>query len=154
MQSVDISGLYDLDSRFQNLLSELPDMRREMHESAGAAVRDAVHAEIVASGIYDSHGKIRGWQELYIGSYGGYAAVRAVKGGVAGKNPGAITNYLESGHRVRQPSGKAKQVRKSRAKQQRVKAYGFYRTSRGPAQNIAMTAANKFADKVAGKLGD
>jgi len=154
MQSVDITGLDDLDSRFANVLNELPDERRQMHVEVGAAVKEKVRSEISSSGINDRNGRVRGWQEYQVGSGGGYVAVRPMSGGEHGKNPGAITNYLESGHKVRGPSGRAIRRRKSRARQQRVKGFHFYERASAQAQTVAIEAANRYAEKIAGKLGD
>jgi len=154
MQSVDVSGLDELDLRFADALREIPQMRRQMHEEAGTAIRGLVRIEVGRSGINDRNGKIKSWQEKFIGSGGGYAAVRAVAGGERGRNPGAITNYLESGHKARSPSGNAKRPRKSRAQKGYARAFLFYERSRGQAQAAAVEAANRYADGVAERLGD
>jgi hypothetical protein len=154
MSSVDFSGLDGLDRRFADVLRARPGLRRQLHVEAGGALLSVVRSEIGASGLNDSGGKVRGWQEMYVGSGGGYAAVRPVAGGGRGRNPGAITNYLESGHKVRGSSGHAKRRRKSRAKQARVRGFHFYRQSRIQAQAAAVGAANRYAEAIAGRLGD
>jgi len=153
MTSIDLYLLDDLDRRFRSLQKDIPGLRREMHTRAAKAIQLRVRGEIRAS-INDRHGKIQNWQEHYVGSGGGYAAVRPVAGGERGKNPGAITNYLESGHRVRLPSGKAKRWRKSRAKQYTVRGYHFYRRIRTQAQAIAIEAADRYVDLITERLGD
>lgn len=154
MESINLSGLDDLDRRFADVLRALPDERRQMHVEAGAAIKDKVRAEIISSGVNDRNGRVRGWQEYNVGSGGGYVAVRPMAGGERGKNPGAITNYLENGHKVRGPSGRAIRRRKSRARQQRVKGFHFYEWARAQAQAAAIEAANRYAEKIAGKLGE
>jgi hypothetical protein len=158
MQSVDYKDLDALDKRFADVLEKLPEARRQMHEEAGAAVKRLVQAEIARSGLNDSHGKIRGWQEKYVGSKGGYVAVRPIgegEGGGAGRNSaGAITKYLEAGHKTRRPSGGAKRPRQSRAAKPYAKAYGFYQSARNQAQLVAIDAANQYAEQVAEGLGD
>ena len=158
MQSIDYSGLDELDKRFERVLKELPAERKRMHEEVAAALKPLVDAEIGASGLLNNGGRVKGWQQTQVGSSGGYAAVRAVgqaEGFSPGRNsPGAITNYLEVGHKVRGPTGKAKRKRKSRAKQSNVKAYAFYQRSRAQAQKVAHDAAERYVDSIAEKLGD
>lgn len=157
MQSVEMVGLRDLDTDFEHLLREIPEGRRRLHDEIGAAILEDVRANITSSGINDSRGRIRGYQEHYVGSGGGYAAVRAVKGmGPSGydDSPGAITNYLENGHRIRQPSGTAKRRRKGRAKKPYVDGFHFYAAAERNAEIVALAAAEKFADSLADLLDD
>ena len=79
--------------------------QRAIHERLGARMLSGVRGNI-AGRVNDAHGKIAGWQAKYVGSGGGYAAVRAVDTSTGAKSPGAITNYLENGHARRPPSGK------------------------------------------------
>ena len=79
--------------------------RRALHERLGARMLTGVRGQIRGK-LNDAHGHVRGWQSKYIGSGGGYAAVRAVDGASGPDSPGAITNYLENGHAVRRPSGR------------------------------------------------
>jgi len=150
MQSIDYSGLDKLDMRFAKVLDELPDMRRDMHSAVALGLQQAVRINIAASGVNDSGGKVGGWQERHVGSGGGYAAVRPIPGGQRGNNPGAITNYLESGHKTRA----SKAARRGRPRQANARAYGFYARTRAQAQDIALGAANRFADEAAERLGD
>lgn len=152
MQSVDLMGLDKLDEDFQKLLDEIPEARRNMHERIANAVQNEVRAQIDTSGINDSSGKIKDWQEGRVGSGGGYAAVSPVKGQTGANSPGAITNYLENGHRVRQPSGNAKRIRRGRAKNAYVNGYHFYQSARNRAEAIAISEAEKYADEIAKKL--
>ena len=103
MQSIEINGLAELDAKLQAILKELPEARRQLHERLAEMAKKEVDAQIDASGLNDSHGKIKGWQEAHVGSGGGYAAVRPQKGMTGDNSPGAITNYLENGHRIREP---------------------------------------------------
>ena len=147
MQSVDLSGLDKLDREFKHILEELPEARRGLHEEIGAAVLQNVRSEIDSSGLKDSHGNIKGWQESRVGSRGGYAAVSAVRGtgsGGSDDSPGAITNYLEHGHKIR-PAGSSK----SRATKPYVDGYHFYKEANFEADVTALEAAEKYADKIA-----
>lgn len=151
MQSVDYIGLEKLDEDLQKLLDEIPEARRTMHERIAKTLQDEVRAEVDASGINDKSGKIKSWQEARVGSGGGYAAVSAAKGKTGPNSPGAITNYLENGHRIRQPSGKSKRYRPN-IKKPYVDGYHFYQRVRSRAEAIAISEAEKYADEIARKL--
>lgn len=158
MQSVDMSALEELDRRFEQALKDLPGARREMHERIAQAVKGEVQSAISTSGMKHSGGDVPGWQEDHVGSGGGYAAVRPEKGvgpsGKAADGPGAITNYLEGGHKIRPPTGRAKRPQRGRAKTLHVKGYHFYATTSTRAEAIALAEADKFAQEIAGKIGD
>jgi len=151
MQSVDMTKLKRLDGDFEHVLREIPGARMKMHERIGIAVRNEVSAQINVSGLDDSRGKIKNWQEHFVGSLGGYAAIRAVRGlGPSGYNdsPGAITNYLENGHRIRPPG----QGKRSRVTHSYVNGYHFYEAARETADAIAYAEAEKYADEIADML--
>jgi hypothetical protein len=155
MQSVEMNGLRDLDGDFEHILRELPGARRRLHEEVGAAILAEVREHITSTGINDARGRVKGYQEHFVGSGGGYAAVRAVRGrGPHGSSdsPGAITNYLENGHKIRRSSGTAKRRRKGRAKKPYVDGYGFYEAARANAETVALAAAERYADSVADML--
>lgn len=81
--------------KLDDLLPELRETRRAALETAGEQMLNAVRSRIGGSG------RMQSWQEKYIGSGGGYAAVRALSG-VYDENGYAVgyaTNALESGHR-------------------------------------------------------
>jgi hypothetical protein len=101
MQSINLNGLEELTKELNALLNEFPEARRKLHEEMANMAKKEVDTQIIASGIQDDKGKIREWQEEHVGSGGGYAAVRAAKGSTGDNSPGAITNYLENGHRIR-----------------------------------------------------
>ena len=109
-------------------------------------MKQEVDTQIMAAGFQNA-GKIAGWQGQYVGSGGGYAAVRAIKGDVGDNSPGAITNYLETGHPVRKP-GKTK----PRAKQLRVQGYHFYDAAKAKLMEIATEEAKKFLQEIADRL--
>ena len=140
MQCVDTTEIAKLSGALERVLKELPEMRRKAHEEIGRDVLKIVRKNIAAS-INDAHGKIRGWQENYVGSGGGYAAVRPVGGkGVKGydDSPGAITNYLEGGHATRD--------------NKRVAGRYFYRGSADEAERAGEKRADALAEEIAKKL--
>ncbi|MBE6722698.1 MAG: hypothetical protein E7572_09540 [Ruminococcaceae bacterium] len=123
MQSIDDAALQQLEQKFEAVMKKFPPERRALHERIGDIARAEVTGNIAGSGM-KSTGTVEDWQQKYVGSGGGYAAVRAIKG--SGSNgPGAITNYLENGHKIRAPSGAAKRY-KPRVNTAYVNGYHFY----------------------------
>lgn len=70
-------------------------------------------------------GKVQSWQQKYMGSGGGYTAVRPAANTYdrSGNAVGYVTNAIEGGHRVRTGRGP------SRAKMQRVSGKWMYRST-------------------------
>lgn len=90
-----------LADRFAASVEGFPEIRREALERAGRGLLSAVRGHIGGTG------KVQSWQELHMGSRGGYAAVRP-RAGVfySGYAAGYVTNAIENGHRTRS-SGRA-----------------------------------------------
>lgn len=115
-------------------LKDLPDpkkmkewfgeLRDEHLTEAERLMKSWVDNSILQSGVKDTHGKVRRWQKVYRSI--GYTAVRADGATTGANSPGAITNYLESGHRGRQPRGKTKRY-VPRVNTGRARAFHFYR---------------------------
>lgn len=143
-------GLRGLERSFDKLLEEIPERRRELHERVGRAVQRELQRQIAASGINDSSGRVRRWQVVHIGSGGGYAAVRPEKGKTGADSPGAITNYLEGGHRIASPRG-GKNYR-PRLRVSYVSGYHFYAAAAMRAESIAIGEAEAWADEIAREL--
>jgi len=80
--------------------------RREAFEVAAPELKRSLDAQIVST-TRDSRGKVRSWQGLYVGSRGGYAAVRPkvdafaenARGQKTKYTVGYVTNAINSGHR-------------------------------------------------------
>ena len=135
---------------FDKILREFPERRRELHERVGRAVQRELQRQIAASGINDSSGRVRRWQVVHVGSGGGYAAVRPEKGTTGADSPGAITNYLEGGHRIASPRG-GKNYR-PRLRVSYVSGYHFYVNTSMRAESIAIGEAEAWADEIAREL--
>lgn len=135
---------------FDKILREFPERRRELHERVGRAVQRELQRQIAASGINDSSGRVRRWQAVHVGSGGGYAAVRPEKGTTGADSPGAITNYLEGGHRIASPRG-GKNYR-PRLRVSYVSGYHFYVNTSMRAESIAIGEAEAWADEIAREL--
>ncbi len=133
--------------RWQDTIDKIPGLREELLERVGESVRDSVRHKIDTSGLNDSRGRVKLWQNPHVGSRHGYVAVRAdsveVAAGYGDRqrlNAGALTNFLSSGHKVRGPSGRSKRYQ-PRARMTRVKGADFYPKARAEAERIALQEA-------------
>ena len=144
MQSVDFDDLKALDKHFTALLKKFPEKRKEFHAQMTERLVREVGQQIFMSGLNDENGTVESWQGGRTGSGGGYSAVSAVIGKVGPDSPGAITNYLENGHRIRPPGPS----HRSRVRVAYVNGYHFYKYTGELAQAIAANEAQKFVDEV------
>ena len=151
MQGVDMRGLDAFTEELNSLLKEFPQARRELHEEMASLLKKEVDSQIEGSGLKDEQGKIKGWQVPKVGSGGGYAAISPERSSTGANSPGAITNYLEGGHKIRKPSGKAKRYR-PRIKMPYVDGYHFYQKAQKSVEIKAIRLAEKFADDLAKRL--
>lgn len=144
---ITMQGMPDFDKAVQ----AYRDLRPQIVRKLGRQLEWEVRESIRQSGINDAHGKVQSWQQVRYGSGGGYAAVSAARGKTGQDSPGAITNYLESGHKTRRPSGTAEHYR-PRINKTRTTAYGFYRSSKSKADQLTRNAALEVEQKLAGVL--
>ncbi len=151
MQSVQFDGLKDFDRDLKELLDKIPSAKKELHEKISDTIKKEVDNEISTSGLNDSTGKIKGWQESVVGSRGGYAAVHAESGQTGANSPGAITNYLENGHKIREPKGAAKYY-KPRIKKPYVDGYHFYKSASHSVEAKAIAEAETFVEELKKRL--
>lgn len=150
MQSIN-TNLDDITKDLDAILKELPEERRKLHHELAEMIKKEVDTQIVAAGVNDSQGNIRKWQESHVGSRGGYAAVRASDKSTGDNSPGAITNYLTSGHKIRPASGKAKRY-KPKIKKAYVDGRHFYQAAQKSVDAKAIQIVSKFADELAARL--
>lgn len=121
MQSVEISGLKEVQKRLEGYPEAMKKARSEFFEEAGREMLSTVRRRIGGQGY------VANVQEVYTGDGGGYAAVRAkADTELRGYAAGYITNALENGHKVRGPSGHAKRERESRREEGRDRVAGIY----------------------------
>lgn len=99
---------------WEELLQAVPDARRQAVEEAGEAVQRELNTQIGAAELADgAKGTVRTWQELRVGSKGGYAALSPGKGTAqprAGETQHTwkgkpvskkqVTRWLERGHGI------------------------------------------------------
>lgn len=134
MQGIDVRGLDILADQIDALLLEMPERKRTFHARISVRLKETVDAEIEMR-LDDAEGHVRAWQTSSVGSGGGYAVVRPHKGKTGRDSPGAITNYLENGHRIRSSS-------------HRARAFGFYAAARQSAKIILLEEAESFAAEI------
>lgn len=152
MQSINLSALDGLTKDLDKILQEMPEKNRELHEKLADLAKAEVDAQISASGINDSSGKVKDWQKEHVGSRGGYAAVRPSDSSTGNNSPGAITNYLTSGHKIRRPSGKSKRYR-PKIKTPYVDGRHFYQIAQTTVESKAIDLVNDFTEGLAERLG-
>lgn len=161
--AVDYSALTALIRSLADAPEDLKSLRLNAHETLSETMLAKVQESIGGTGTVQS------WQEAYVGSGGGYAAVRAKAKTYTEKNSagktyavGRVTNAIESGH-VNQkgayipnlsghrPNGQAT-ASGAKLVYNNVKGRGFYADARGQLQSIAQEAAVKLADEIASEL--
>lgn len=154
--NIDTTQLEKLSRNLEQAMKEFPEERRAAHEKVGQMLEKRLKATMSARlNTRNKNPKgVIGWQEVHVGSKGGYAAIRPAKTPSGKNGAGAITNYLESGHKIRRPSGKAKRLQKSRIRVAYVAGRYFYRdTAREISQNaeqIMKELAQTMAKKIEG----
>ncbi len=152
MQSIDMESF---DRAFDPILEAdraFAADKAEMLATVGRAVLGDVTRHIAGSGMKNGGGRLQSWQKYYVGSKRGYVAVRAIAAGSRDNSPGAITNYTENGHRIRRPSGSAKQKRRSRAKVPAVPGYHYYRAAAAEAEQRGTAALEQLAERTARRM--
>ena len=135
---IDSQSLEQLDARLAQAVRQAPEIKKEVLTGLGEQLLIQVRNNIGGGG------KVKRWQHTHLGSGGGYVAVHPAEGekDAYGRAVGAVTNAIESGHRIPSPRGKAKRYR-PRIKKARVPGKGMY----------ARTAPQRAAEDAARQLG-
>ena len=149
-QSVEINGLSKLQRDLQELIQEIPERRRELHERLSEQMQKELVGAI-GSLTKTSSGDLASWQERTVGSRGGYAAVRPMKGKEGKYAYGYITNAVESGRVIRKPTVQRKGYR-ARVKARYVLGLGFYKRTRLKLEKMAIDEANRMIEEIAKAL--
>lgn len=158
MQSIDTSGLSELRRTFQQARQSIPQLQREAHERLGQVVQRTVRGNISTS-LNDSHGKIASWQDVFVGSRGGYVAVRATDSPAGRNGAGAVTNYLENGHVKRKRrtyiKNQARYIKiiRARAGNNWVEGRHFYQKSKSSLQREVQREAENILNQLVSSLG-
>lgn len=157
MQSITI-----FDKNFERTLKEFPEKRAAAVKMAGEIALSRV-ANNIAVRINSSSGKVAKWQHIRLGSKGGFSVVEAVGGEDAkavapflpssgNGSPGAITNAIECGHKIRKPKESGRKGYRARIKRSSVDGRWFYRATEADVSRIAMEAAEKVCGELAKTL--
>lgn len=101
---MDIRELERMDQELAQAMGQTPEIKREALAELGRQLLAGVKARIGGTG------KVQRWQHVHLGSGGGYVAIHAAENtkDEYGRAVGYITNAIESGHKIRPPSGRAK----------------------------------------------
>ena len=156
---IELQGMDQLSEKLDALARDAPDMLRDLHAQVGERLLQEVRTA-VGSSVHDSSGRISRYQISVVGSRGGYTAVRPDKGDTTpakyyrGRRvaKGALTQWLEGGHTIRKPSGRAKRYRR-RIRTTYVDGRGFYARAAAQAEKIALESVEAVADRVAARMG-
>lgn len=152
MQELDLDQLLE---RWSQLLQQFPVKKRELLERAGQQMLQRLRDAIGGTG------KVASWQEVYLGSKGGYAAVRPKKDtyqttrGGRRYAVGYITNAIEGGHRNRrpQPSGDPDYRYRARIRHAAVPGRHFYYSTRQQLGQIGDRELRALAQEILAELG-
>lgn len=147
-----MAGINVITDALERTLKKFPEARRAAVEQATTAIKGRVRGEIGAR-INDSHGRIASYQRERIGSGGGYGVVESDKGAASDSlAKGALTNYLETGHKIRQPKSPGAKGYHPRIKKAHVPGRWFYRAAEQDAERIALEKANEVCAELAHML--
>lgn len=150
-QSVTVKGLDELIESLQDVAEDFPRVRREFHEAVADEIWEEAQKSL-GNRAKTNTGKIAEMQEKYVGSGGGYAAVRPkAKMFHKGYAYGYITNALENGHAISRPR-KARKGYRARIKKRYVLGLHFYERAKPLAEKRAIDGANRLADTIKQKL--
>lgn len=140
-----------IDESIENALKKFPQLRQRAVESMAKRMKQELDTEI-STRINDSHGKICGWQTIRVGSKGGYSVIEPIKGGNGKNSPGAITGYLERGHRIRPPKNNGSKGYRPRIRTSYVNGRWFYNSVEKRRDSILLEEANKISEELAATL--
>ena len=147
---------------WDDAIQRIPDLKREALEAMGKAVQQEVREQISRRGVHDSQGRVAKWQEMRIGSKGGYVAVspspdEAVQVTRSGETTTSkdVTRYLERGHGIPTPSGRNRRYQ-PRITSHRTYVPGrmFYSWAKMDAQKIALEEAGRAMDQLTDIFAD
>lgn len=145
---IDKSELERLVAKLERSPTVLKEAKRQAFEAAAPKLKAAVQTEIGGTG------KVKSWQEGYVGSKGGYAAARpkaetwTERTKKTGKRyaVGYVTNAINSGHRFPSPSGRKGYRPDIRSGAMRVRGREFYQRAQAQAEGVAQEAAEQILD--------
>lgn len=157
-QEVDFSEFRRVFENLEGVKDAIPEIKREFLARLGDEMLSTARGNIGGTG------KVQSWQEYYVGSGGGYTAVRAKAETYQYTKHayqctqrdeyavGWITNSIENGHRIRPPSGQQKGLYRPRIHQPKVQGRYFYKNSQSAVDRLAENGAKELAEKIARKI--
>ena len=150
-QELDFSEFRRAFEGLDRVKDALPEIKKEFLDRMGGEMFSAVRGNL------GGEGKVQSWQEARVGSRHGYAAVSPkAKTYQETKNSrhavGYVTNAIERGHRIRSPSGQAKERYRPRIKQPKVTGRFFYKSSESEVARLAEAGAKDLAEKLVQKI--
>lgn len=140
-----------IDESIENALKKFPELRKQAVENMAKRMKQELDTEI-STRLNDSHGKIRGWQRIRLGSKGGYSVIEPIKEGSGKNSPGAITGYLERGHRIRTPKNTGSKGYRPRIRNPYVDGRWFYNSVEKRRDTVLLEEANKISEELAATL--
>lgn len=157
-QSIDTTQFQAFSQKVEKLLKKCPEKRKELHERLAQMAQEEVNRQIDIR-LNGNTGKIKGWQESKVGSKGGYAAVRPIKGKMPpnGKGNayayGHVTNAIENGHRVRMSDAVLGRRRPGKSQMLAVDGRFFYDAASKAMERRTLEEAEKLAQEITEELG-
>ena len=172
--TIDRQRLEQFNRYWEALYKVVPEARKKAVEAMGTAVLRELDVQIQAADLEgDAKGTVTSWQELRVGSKGGYAAVTPQKDTAPPKGKEKqhtwngkavtkkqVTGWLERGHGVRQPApGSDRRWRTLKSKTNdrtglnHVEGRRFYSWARLKALDRALEAANEALEVFAEERG-
>jgi len=97
-------------NKWNSVIRQVPDAKKRALAAAGAAIKKEVDKQIAGQGVHD-FGRVQSWQEVRVGSKGGFVAITPKAENIRVSASGSpttarkVTGYLEKGHQTR--SGRA-----------------------------------------------
>lgn len=173
--TLDRQAVQKFNSYWEDLMEEFPEARAMAVRTMGEAAQRELNAQIGKADLEtDAKDIVVSWQELRLGSKGGYAALSAIKASPyrGGKKPKSwngtvvtvrqITRWLERGHGVRKPDTTKDYAWSERRKNRNrraglnvstglryVKGRMFYSWTKTKATDLALKAANSALERFA-----
>lgn len=134
---------------YGRFLEKVPAIKTQALYAAAKSFQEEVRRQIQEQGVHDSFGRVKRWQQVYLGSKGGYAAVRPMAEHTQktwkGKSvfSSQITRWLEKGHGARRSRGGFYQSGVTY-----VKGYMFYSWAKSKGLDAARNAFERELDRI------
>lgn len=162
---IDRQRLDQFNRYWEKVYQKVPEARAQAVKAMGEAVLQELGHQIQASDLQSgAKGSVRDWQEIRLGSKGGYAALSPRKGIKKGKQTWKgkavtmkqVTGWLERGHGARKPapgnlrrwSRYTRSGLNIRTGTRFIRGRQFYSRTRLKATDIAVRAADKVLSKL------